>query len=220
MTTKRVTLFLIILLFVCLCVYFWRDIYNITSNRQAMIAWLAAHGSLSVVLFILIQIAQVLIAPIPGEVTGIVGGYLYGPLMGTLYSTVGLTIGSILAFVVARIFGEPFVSKLIKRETIEKYDFFLAHKGLLLSFIFFVVPGFPKDMLCYLLGLSHMRFRHFLIVCFGGRLLGTAGLSLSGSVIKDGRTSSLEIVALIGIGIVMVGLYCYRKKLLSLFHKS
>jgi uncharacterized membrane protein YdjX (TVP38/TMEM64 family) len=97
------------------------------------------------------------LAPIPGEVTGIIGGYLFEPILGTLYSTIGLTVGSWLAFSFAKAFGEPFVEKVVKTETLNKFDVFLEHNGGLVIFFLFLIPGFPKDYLCYILGLSKMR---------------------------------------------------------------
>jgi uncharacterized membrane protein YdjX (TVP38/TMEM64 family) len=118
-------------------------------------------------------------------VTGLLGGYLYGPVLGIIYSTIGLTIGSWIAFVLARFLGFPFVERIIRPSTIRKYDYFLEHKGLAISFIFFLIPGFPKDTLCYILGLSHMRTRNFLVISTTGRLLGTTLLSLQGSSLRN-----------------------------------
>jgi len=87
--------------------------------------------------FIALQIVQVVVAVIPGEISGFIGGYLYGPFLGTLYSTIGLTLGSWLAFMLARFFGEPLLEKVVKKEVFEKFDYFMEHKGLLVSFLFF-----------------------------------------------------------------------------------
>jgi uncharacterized membrane protein YdjX (TVP38/TMEM64 family) len=154
-------------------------------DRERLSQFLTSHGPLSVLLFIALQIAQVIISPLPGDVTGLIGGYLYGPVLGTIYSTIGLTIGSWIAFVLARYLGLPFVERIIRPSTIQKYDYFLEHKGLVISFIFFLIPGFPKDTLCYILGLSHMRKRHFLVISTTGRLLGTILLSLQGSSLRN-----------------------------------
>ena len=96
------------------------------------------------VIFIGLQILQVIVAPIPGEVNGFIGGYLYGPVLGTLYSTIGLTIGSWLAFLLARWLGLPFVEKMINPKIIQKYDHFMEHRGILITFILFLIPGFPE----------------------------------------------------------------------------
>lgn len=171
-------------------------------DREKLSQFLTSHGPLSVFLFILIQMAQVVVSPLPGDVTGLIGGYLYGTVLGTVYSTIGLTIGSWLAFVLARTFGLPFVERLIRPSTIRKYDSFLEHKGLFISFVFFLIPGFPKDTLCYILGLSHMRTRHFLVISTVGRLLGTVLLSLQGSSLREDQ--NLMFFILLGVTVLII----------------
>ena len=83
-------------------------------------------------------------------------GFLYGPLWGTIYSTIGLTLGSWLAFMLARFFGMPLLEKFIKKDIFEKFEDFMEHKGMIVSFLLFLIPGFPKDYLCYILGVSRI----------------------------------------------------------------
>jgi uncharacterized membrane protein YdjX (TVP38/TMEM64 family) len=156
----------------------------------------------------------VILAPIPGEATGVIGGYLYGPILGTLYSTIGLALGSWLAFCLAHIFGEPLVEKIVKPETLRKYDSFLEHKGRLVIFILFLIPGFPKDALSYMLGLSHMRALTFIIISTAGRLLGTVSLTLMGSYARNKQYEGLAII-LIGCCVMVIVAYLYRDRLLS-----
>ena len=219
MGKRHIALTILLLASLIVLVFYYDDIYSLFADRQRIIDWLAACGPLSVVLFIVLQVLQVVVAPIPGEVTGVVGGYLYGPLMGTIYSTIGLTVGSVLAFGLSHFFGEPLVEKIIKKETLEKYDHFIEHKGLMLAFVCFVIPGFPKDVLCYILGLSHICLMPFLSVCLAGRLIGTIGLSVFGAILNDGcATSSTMVVILIFIALILAGLYLFRKPLMGLFH--
>lgn len=202
---------LVFLALVALIIFFYDDIYVLATNREVASAWLARYGLFSPLLFISLQILQVIVAPIPGEVTGVFGGYLYGPWLGFLYSTVGLTLGSLIAFYLARIFGEPLVEKVIPGEFLQKYDRFLQKRGLMVAFIFFVVPGFPKDALCYVLGLSHLRITPFIIVCVAGRILGTVGLSISGALIRDVGSMSLGMmVALAAVVVILIVIFWKR----------
>ncbi len=173
-------------------------------DRALLSEFLTSYGPLSVVIFIALQIIQVIVSPLPGDVTGIIGGYLYGPFLGTVYSTIGLTIGSWLAFLLARTLGMPFVEKIVRPATIRKYDHFLEHQGRVISFIFFLIPGFPKDTLCYILGLSHMRTRDFMVISTVGRLLGTIILSVQGSSLREDQDMIffilLGVTALIILG--------------------
>jgi uncharacterized membrane protein YdjX (TVP38/TMEM64 family) len=189
-------------------------IHRLATDSKQLIGFIRSFGAASVPVFILIQILQVLFAPIPGEVTGFAGGYIYGGPSGMVYSTIGLTIGSVLAFLISRRFGRPFVAKFAGHETLDKYDFLMEHKGIGISFLLFLIPGFPKDILCYILGTSKMPFRSFLLVSGVGRLFGTIGLSFGGSFIETGDYRLFAIMG--GIGSVAALLsYIHRERWLA-----
>ena len=119
---------------------------------------------------------------LPGEVAQIVGGYLFGTWLGTLYSGIGLAIGSAVDFLLARYLGLPFVSALFSAEKVEKLRAPLGSPGAkAVIFLLFLIPGIPKDALCYVSGLSPLRFRFFIIASMAGRLPGIIGSSLIGS---------------------------------------
>jgi uncharacterized membrane protein YdjX (TVP38/TMEM64 family) len=130
-------------------------------------------GVLAPVIFMGLQALQVIIAPIPGELTGILGGYLFGQWVGLLYSTIGLTVGSVAAFAVGRWLGTHYVQKLVSPDIWRKMGFIVEAEGVILCFIVFLIPGLPKDMTCYLFGLSPMPFWVFTVVSTLGRIPGT-----------------------------------------------
>lgn len=162
------------------------------------------------------QAVQVIISPIPGEVTGFIGGFFYGKTLGLILSTIGLTIGSWAAFSLSKVFGRPFVDKFVRKETLDKYDYLLHHKGAFLVFLLFLIPGFPKDMLCYILGLGHLSIKEFLVISTVGRFAGTALLTLGGDYIHKHQYYRFSI--LLGVAIVVVFLsMVYKEKLERLF---
>jgi uncharacterized membrane protein YdjX (TVP38/TMEM64 family) len=168
------------------------------------------------VVFVFVQALQVIFAPIPGEVTGFVGGYLFGGTIGAICSTIGLMLGSSLAFGIARGLGIKFVEKVIKKGYINKFNFFITHKGLYISFILFLIPGFPKDSLCYLLGLTHMRFLDFFLMNLIGRLPGTLMLTFQGSAVKNENYFSFFVLLSISVIMIFV-LYLAREYVLHKF---
>jgi len=184
-------------------------------DRKELIAFVESFNSLwGVLVFMGIQIAQVMLAPVPGEITGFAGGYLYGPCLGLFYSTLGLTIGSIGAFLLARKFGRPLVEKVASQSVLDRYDFLIDHRGKWIAFFLFLIPGFPKDLFCYLLGTSHMTFGTFLLISTVGRSLGTALLSVSGGLARDERYQMFIIVALIAGAAAFLS-YVYRERWLN-----
>jgi uncharacterized membrane protein YdjX (TVP38/TMEM64 family) len=207
------------LIVACVFLFFYYDLYTFFFSQKKIIDFVNSFGPLSVLIFIGLQILQVIVAPIPGEVNGFIGGYLYGPVLGTLYSTIGLTIGSWIAFVLARLLGLPFVEKVIDAKMLAKYDHFMEHRGTLITFILFLIPGFPKDALSYIIWLSHMKMTTFLMVCTGGRLFGTLMLSISGNCARNDQ--NIALAAILGISALIVALaYYYHEELLHLIRNK
>ncbi len=186
--------------------------------QERLKLFLDSLGPAAFVGFILLQAVQVVIAPVPGEVTGVLGGIIYGPFLGVLLSTIGLTIGSYIAFALSRVFGRPFVEKFVDERTMSRFDYLLHHKGAFLVFILFLIPGFPKDLLCYILGLGHITTAEFLVIGGTGRLFGTILLTLGGSYIRHHQYYRLSILLGIAIVIILVSM-AYKDKLEKLFQK-
>lgn len=187
-------------------------------NKEKMTIFLNSLGPLSFIGFIFLQASQVIISPIPGEVTGIIGGFLYGKFLGILLSTIGLTIGSWTAFSLSRWLGGPFVEKFVRKETMNRYDYLLHHKGAFLVFLLFLIPGFPKDLLCYILGLGHLSTKEFLVISTVGRFMGTVLLTLGGDYIRHHQYYRFSV--LLGIAIIFLFLsLVYRDKIEKLFRR-
>ncbi|MDA8079693.1 MAG: TVP38/TMEM64 family protein [Nitrospiraceae bacterium] len=187
-------------------------------DQEKILVFLESLGPVAVLGFICLQALQVVAAPIPGEVTGFIGGYLYGPVLGTLFSTIGLTIGSLIAFTLARIFGRPFVDKFVSKATMDKYDYLLHHKGVFLVFLLFLIPGMPKDFLCYILGLGHLTTKEFFVISTVGRFGGTVLLTLGGNYIRLHQYYRFSILLSVAVIIVFLSMV-YKDKLESLFHR-
>jgi uncharacterized membrane protein YdjX (TVP38/TMEM64 family) len=160
----------------------------------------------------------VVIAPIPGGAIEFLGGYLFGAKVGFIYSMVGLTLGSLMAFSLARIFEKIAVEKFVSKETRKKFDYLVEHQGAIISFILFLIPGFPKDALCYILGLTPMHLGIFLIISTIGRIPGTLMACLQGG--KAFEYQYKTFLVLLGIsGLVILVFYIYHEEIHKLIKK-
>ncbi|MCX8030399.1 MAG: VTT domain-containing protein [Thermodesulfovibrionales bacterium] len=173
-------------------------------------------GPLAFLGFILLQASQVVAAPVPGEVTGLLGGYVFGKLLGVVLSTIGLTIGSFIAFTLSRKLGRPFVEKVVSPATLARFDYLLHHKGAFIVFLMFLIPGFPKDYLCYILGLGHLSTSEFLIIGGTGRLLGTVMLTLGGDYLRNQEYYKFFILTGIALLFILIA-YAYKDKIERVF---
>jgi len=186
------------------------DYYNLLSDRDRIKSFISAFGIGAPFIFILIQISQVLLAPIPGEATGFIGGYLFGVIQGFIYSSIGLTVGSWLNFFIGRFLGERYVKKIVPLDKLKRFDNALRHRGILVVFILFVIPGFPKDYLCLFLGFgSTLPIRVFVVLSAIGRIPGTLMLSLQGAFLFNRSYGLLALLVGISLSIVFL-VYRFR----------
>lgn len=191
-------------------VQLWEKIthyYLLFTNKDQIKTFITSFGSGAPLVFILIQILQVLFAPIPGEATGFIGGYLFGASKGFLYSSLGLTAGSWIIFVIGRLLGKRYVRKLIPIKQLNRFDLLVKRQGVIVLFLFFLIPGFPKDYLCFFLGLSDLPKKVFIVITAIGRMPGTYMLSLQGAFLYEQMYGLFALI--LGLW-VLVALFAYR----------
>jgi uncharacterized membrane protein YdjX (TVP38/TMEM64 family) len=187
-------------------------LYEVLHSRQQLKGIIRSFGPYSPLAYMFLQFIQVVIAPIPGGAIEFLGGYFFGATAGFLYSMVGLFFGSWFAFALARIFEKVAVEKFVPAETRKKFDYLIGHEGLILSFLLFLIPGFPKDALCYILGLTPMHTGIFLIISTFGRMPGTLMACLQGAKAFDAQYKTMVI--LLGLStLIMLVLFIYHDEI-------
>jgi uncharacterized membrane protein YdjX (TVP38/TMEM64 family) len=216
MKTTIKALFLIFFVILLAYLFIHYNLYSQLTDPKKAIGFINSFHPYDDFVFIAIQIFQVLIAgALPAEITGFIGGYLYGPVLGTIYSTVGLSIGSWFAFILARVYGLPLVRRVVKASVMQRCDHFIERRGPLVCFILFLIPGFPKAALCYIIGLSQMNVWTFIVVSTVGRLFGTILLSVSGSSVRNNQ-GVVFLAILVIVGIIFLVVYFYRGRLMKI----
>jgi uncharacterized membrane protein YdjX (TVP38/TMEM64 family) len=131
---------------------------------EALREYISQAGSWAVALFIIFQFLQVVILPIPGNVTVAAGVVLFGPLLCSLYSFIGIFLGSIVAFAVGRVVGYKAVCWIVGKDDLDKWLDKIKGKDYLILSLMFLLPLFPDDILCFVAGLSSMTWLYFLIM--------------------------------------------------------
>jgi uncharacterized membrane protein YdjX (TVP38/TMEM64 family) len=214
-------------LFASLAVVIWlvateapivRWMIRLYQDKHFLKETVSAWGWMAPIVFMAIQALQVIISPIPGEITGPVGGALFGTLWGVIYSTIGLTFGTLFCFWVGRRWGEPLVRPWLSEHNWNRMSFILEAEGAIICFVLYLIPGFPKDIVSYLFGLSPMPFWVFAVVSTVGRLPGTWISSYFGAHVAEQQ----YIYAIAFMASVIAGclpLYYYRDRLLKHFQK-
>jgi uncharacterized membrane protein YdjX (TVP38/TMEM64 family) len=198
---------------IALCAIYWTDIMNIIRSPESIQAWLEGFGPWAPAVFIAAQFLQVVVFVIPGEVTQLAGGFLFGIGWGLVYSVIGIGLGSTFAFLVARKLGLAFVTRLFGATQVAKFEAFLSSsKALVAFFLLFVIPGIPKDILCYVAGLSYLPLPLFLAVSLVGRLPALVGSVIIGHAAANQDWIILVAVAVIASVLFVLGLV-FRKQI-------
>lgn len=156
-----------------LCVAFaiWGYHLGIFENQDSLTSFIQQTGIWAPLIFIFIQLIQVVIPILPGFITCIVGAIAFGPVLGFFYSYIGMCIGSILAFLIARKYGVTCVKKIIGETAYIKYISWLE-KGEKFNFLFALsifLPAAPDDVLCFIAGLTRMSTKKFITIILLGK---------------------------------------------------
>ena len=192
--------------------------YDLLYDPHRLKQVLISFGPYSPLVFILVQIGQVIVAPVPGGAVEFLGGYFFGAKAGFVYSMIGLVIGSWGAFSLARIFEKWAVEKFVSPKTLRKFNYLIGHEGVILSFFLFLLPCFPKDALCYILGLTPMGLGMFLFISTIGRIPGTLMANLQGAKAFDHQYITLFILSGISALVILV-FYVYHEEIHQLIKK-
>ena len=195
------------------------ELFALLGDEERLQEALTRWGLLGPLVFIGLQVLQVVIFVIPGEVVQIAGGYLYGPWLGLIYSLIGIGIGSSGAFLIGRVLGRPFVEALLRRETVRRLDRLLSRSGGVAAlFLLFLLPGVPKDALCYVAGLSAIPFLIFIGVSLLGRLPALSVSVVFGSKLAE-REWPVVIAIAVGAGFLLLAGWLLRRRLSQLYER-
>lgn len=188
---RRVVTVLCLLLFVLVLagatVLFWDSLTAIVADPAAFSLQMETYGLWGKLIFTALMAVQVVLAPIPGHPFEVVGGYAFGIAGGLFLTSLGALIGSAIAFVLARIFGAKAIKTFYSEEKLQKVFFLKTSERLnLFALLFFLIPGVPKDMLAYFMGITKMRLGTFLLISTVGRLPGILVAVLGGAAVSTG----------------------------------
>lgn len=179
-------------------------------NREEFKAYMDSAGIWGYLIYPCIVMLQIVVAVVPAGPLQMAGGYAFGTVLGTILFVIGATLGSIIVFVLVHHFGKPIVDIFFKDKDIQKLKFLQDDKKRnLLFLILFVIPGSPKDLLCYVAALTDMKLWFFLLVVSLGRLPAAIGTIISGQAISNSNFK-IAIIALACVLILsLIGLAIY-----------
>lgn len=180
-------------------------------NPELFKEYIEGYGTAGLIIMFFIQIAQIIVAFIPGEVIEFVSGALYGWLGGFIFCCIGITVGQFLVFKTVKIFGKEFVEKAAGSKIMTKYKFLHNEKKLMtVVFLLYFIPGTPKDLLTYIIPLTQAKLRDFLIVSLLARIPSVISSTYAGGAFAN---QNYLLLAIIYGGIIVfsaLGLVIYK----------
>lgn len=212
---KKIIGIIVILLFLSFCGavtwFIGRPMIKFVSEPQRFRAWVDSHGVWGKLAFIGMVWFQVVIALVPGEPLEIGAGYAFGAIEGTLLCAIGITLGSILVFLLVRKFGIKLVEIFFSREKLNQLRILRnTKKRNILIFLVFFLPGTPKDLLTYFVGLTDIKLSHFLFVASVARLPSVITSTVGGGALGVSEYLTAIIVFIATFAVSAIGWVIYK----------
>lgn len=188
-------------------------------TASQVIAYLRQNSHIAFLLIIGLQIIQVVVCILPGQPIQFAASYMFGVGIGYLLSIIGAVIGTAISFSLAKALGSEAMHVIFGEEKVREYQRRLnSGRGLMMTFLIYLIPGVPKDLVSYAAGISEMRFRPFVLAATIGRSPAMLGSLLVGHFFgKQNYTAMIIITAVI----VLILLVCFieRNKLIELLDR-
>ena len=173
------------------------------ADRERVSEVISSAGIWAPLIYIFMQIAQTVLAPIPGGAVGLVGGFLFG-WWGILWTLIGSTIGYWIVLSLSRRLGRPFVEKVVSKELMAKFDYLTDNRGPLVFFLIFLIPGLPDDIVMYIAGLSKISIRKLLVMATVGRIPAIIGTNMIGHSVGNADIKSTVMITTICVLILVI----------------
>lgn len=209
----KITLLLVIVIGFPLYLWFFHGEWiKSFENINDVVAFLEKYETQSIFVYIGLQIVQIVISIIPGQVFQMAAGYIYGFWPALLFAMAGALAGTAISFMLAKVLGRDFLHIFFGEEKMSYYIERLNSKKMYtIVFFLYLIPGIPKDMVSYAAGVSEIKFKPFIIISALGRLPGMIGCLLMGDMMMEENYAGAIV-----IGFFAVVAFCiciaFRKK--------
>ncbi len=188
----------------------FRDYFS-PQNLDKLQAFVAEHWFLGTLIFIAICMIQVIVALIPGEAVEIAAGVIFGSWWGTVVCLIGITLGSCVVILLVRRFGRSFVESLYPRDKIDSLPILNnPKKRNAMIFLLFFIPGTPKDLITYIIGLTEVSIPMYILLTTVARIPSILTSTFGGDAVGEGKIIKAVIIFVITAVISGIGYLIYR----------
>lgn len=212
---KAVGIIAFLFFIIFMLVAFWyagRPMLQLVNNPDLYRSQIEDKGLLAQLSFIAMVFFQVIVAIIPGEPLEICAGYAFGALEGTFLCLIGTALGGAAVFLLVRTLGVKLVEVFFPVEKIRSMKYLRSGKKRnILAFTVMLLPGTPKDLICYFAGLTDMKLSEWLILSTIARIPSIATSTIGGNALAERKYLFAIIVFAMTVVISIIGLAVYNK---------
>ncbi len=181
-------------------------------NPDEFSEYLDSFGAMGFLLLLLVQIFQIIVALIPGELVEFIAGTVYGWFGGLVFCMFGIALGEFIVFTAVRYFGKNLVERAAGSKLMKKFKFMHNEKRLkTVIFLLFFVPGTPKDLLTYFVPLTKIKLVDFLVVSLVARIPSVVTSTYAGDAFAESNIALMIVAYAFILVLFVVGYTCYSK---------
>ncbi len=187
-----------------------KPMLEMSKDPQAFRAYIDEQGIKGILMLMAAMFLQVVAAVIPGGPFEIAAGYAFGVWKGALIADVAMTLGSLFVFLMVRRFGVKFACLFVSKKKLDSVKFFHhSSKRDLLAFIFFLIPGTPKDIFTYVMGFTDMKIPVWIFITFVGRFPAILLSAMSGDAIGEKKYMTFIVMIVLIVVVCIAGSIFY-----------
>lgn len=202
---------LFLVLSVLACWFAGRPLIQFAQEPERFRSWVDQQGLWGPLLFMGMIVLQIVVAIIPGEPLEIVAGYAFGALEGTLWCLLGAFAGRLAVFLLVRRFGTMAAEVFFPLEKLQSLRFLQNERKLSFwVFFLFFLPGTPKDVLSYFVGLTKLPLRTWMCISLVAPLPSIITSTIGGNALGVGNYLFAVIVFAGTLVISLAGIAAYR----------
>lgn len=188
-----------------------RPMIRMADDPAKFRAWVDGFGVWGRLVFVGMVFLQVLVALIPGEPIELMAGYMFGAVEGTLLAMAGILLGSFVIFLLVRKLGVKMVQVFFGDRQIKRLGFLKdPKKSMVLTFVLMTIPGTPKDLLSYFVGLTPVKLWQWLLIVLVARIPSLVTSTVSGAAAGQENYVLAAITLAVTVVLSIAGLIYYR----------
>lgn len=207
---SSIMIIIFIVTIIYLTIWIWPYLISLKTEegQENFTNWVNKFGTWGFLVVLSLQILQVVVAFLPGEVTETLAGMMYGVIGGIALCMIGIVIATFIIYFLVRLLGKPFISLFLNPKNEKRYEYFKRSKHIEALFLFaFLLPGTPKDILIFIAPATPVKLWRFIIISLIGRIPSLLLSALIGYYLSKGQfTHSIiyVIITIVGAGLGII----------------